>query len=34
MAGKGGKKPEKMCPDCKKPMSKCNCKGKGYGGKK
>lgn len=20
------KKPEKMCPDCKKPMSKCTCK--------
>lgn len=27
---KGGKgKQEKTCPDCKKPMSKCKCKGKG-----
>jgi hypothetical protein len=32
---KGGKKPEKKCPDCDKPMSKCKCgKGKDKGGKK
>jgi hypothetical protein len=23
------KKPEKKCPECKKPMSQCKCKGKG-----
>jgi hypothetical protein len=28
------KKPEKKCPECKKPMSQCKCKGKGKGGKK
>jgi hypothetical protein len=28
------KKPEKMCPKCKRPLSKCSCKDKGGDKKK